>query len=342
MNIYDFVPGAKPSPPDYRDYIYGQIFTIGEPLPSYFNLENYCTPIRDQGNQGACVSFSCEGLKGVQEKKNYPKDTIKLSPLFLYMLCKKLDGIPNEQGTYPRVAMDILLTTGMCSELLCPYKDNVPHPISFIPTAEQLKDAEKYKIKSYARIQTIQEIKHAIFNEGPVLGAFLICENFLKPEQNKFILMPRGIVLGGHALTIVGWDDDLQFTYKDAHNGVRTFKGFFRIRNSWGDWGDCGYAWMPYEYCTRITDIGMSYMMEAWSSVDIVISPPSGNVEIMEMTIGSNIVKINGVEYTIDQPIIYNQAGDRALAPIRFVFERAGWTINFEQLTQKIIAKRYK
>jgi len=49
---------------------------------------------------------------------------------------------------------------------------------------------------------------------------------------------PRESMLGGHAMSIVGWDDD-----KITSIG----RGAFIVRNSWGkDWCEEGYTWYPY------------------------------------------------------------------------------------------------
>jgi C1A family cysteine protease len=49
------------------------------------------------------------------------------------------------------------------------------------------------------------------------------------PEQSEK-------VLGGHAVTLVGYDDT---------------KGTFKVRNSWSaKWGDKGYCYFPYDYIT--------------------------------------------------------------------------------------------
>ncbi len=46
-------------------------------------------------------------------------------------------------------------------------------------------------------------------------------------------------ILGGHAVTIVGYDDT-------------KFGGSFRVHNSWGDkWGDNGGCWMKYLHITN-------------------------------------------------------------------------------------------
>ena len=45
---------------------------------------------------------------------------------------------------------------------------------------------------------------------------------------------PRETIMGGHAVCIVGYDDN---------------KGTFKVRNSWSEkWGDKGYCYFPYKY----------------------------------------------------------------------------------------------
>ena len=47
-------------------------------------------------------------------------------------------------------------------------------------------------------------------------------------------------VLGGHAVSIVGYDDTMPVDGRSP--------GRFIVRNSWGtSWGDNGYFYMPYD-----------------------------------------------------------------------------------------------
>lgn len=86
----------------------------------------------------------------------------------------------------------------------------------------------------------ITSVKYAVANYHAVVFSMHIPESFQyvahdglfrpsKDEQN------RTTPTTPHALTIVGYDDDL-------------FGGAFRVVNSWGtDWGDEGFCWIRYE-----------------------------------------------------------------------------------------------
>jgi len=98
-------------PRDLRDIPMGLVLPP-IPLPAKINYSADMTPVRNQGNEGTCVAFaSVVGVKEYQDTKEYKK-IIELSPRYTYNLCKKNDGSPDEEGTYPRVAMKMLLKYG--------------------------------------------------------------------------------------------------------------------------------------------------------------------------------------------------------------------------------------
>lgn len=59
----------------------------------------------DQGQTSECVGFSTSRLMGLLNRVTYHGSA-------LYAECKKRDGIPNEDGTYLRVAFDVLRELG--------------------------------------------------------------------------------------------------------------------------------------------------------------------------------------------------------------------------------------
>lgn len=115
-----FSLGCLKDPLDSRDIPMGLVLPP-VPVPVSFDFTKSMSPVRNQGSEGTCVAFaSVSGVKEFQDKKEYHK-LVKLSVRFLYSLCKKFDGAPTEEGTYPRIAMKILLNYGVCHELFWPY-----------------------------------------------------------------------------------------------------------------------------------------------------------------------------------------------------------------------------
>jgi hypothetical protein len=66
-------------------------------------------------------------------------------------------------------------------------------------------------------------------------------------EVGKKIMHYRDGTQGGHAMTIVGYNDNIWTDYNE--NGVvdNGEKGAFRVANSWGGWGDGGFVWVAYD-----------------------------------------------------------------------------------------------
>lgn len=213
-----------PSPFDPRDWQYearvaSAVSSIS--LPKKF-LCPHLTPVKDQGQRGTCVAMTLSCIKEYQESIDNPHMKGELmSPNSVYIYRTTSDG-----GMFCRNAMKILHEKGMCTEHLFPYsKDEEPKKIP----KKAVKEALNFRTKSYARIETIDGLKKALIEFGPVLIAFPYYNNgsaqfWKKPSVNANHD-------GGHAVAVVGWDK----------------KGFI-IRNSWGEkWNGDGHVVYPYE-----------------------------------------------------------------------------------------------
>ena len=243
--------GCLPDPMDLRDIPMGLVLPP-IPIPMRVDYSSAMTPVRDQGDEGTCVAFaSVVGVKEYEDSLEYKK-FIGLSPRFLYSLCKKYDGAPEEEGTYPRVAMKILLNYGVCLESFWPYR---PHQTDS-PKKSAENNAKIYCIKAYARLAGILEMKRSLVVNGPFLAGVTVYESWFdkKVTQSGNIPMPKrnDEVAGGHAICIAGFDDA---------------KSAFKFKNSWGDgWADHGYGYLPYDYMKK-------YCQDAWSATDLIENP---------------------------------------------------------------------
>lgn len=141
--------------------------------------------------------------------------------------------------------MIVLQKKGVCTEKTRPYDIG---EFTDVPTNLENKEATKYIIPGYQRLNSISDIKHALCNDHLVVFSIAIYESFENSVGSDGIVpVPQANEqeLGGHAMCIVGYDDTL-------HGGS------FIVRNSWGtNWGDNGYCYMPYTM--------YKYIMDAWT-----------------------------------------------------------------------------
>lgn len=245
---------------DERDYAYSSYMQGGE-LPSRFCLPK--TPFFDQGQRGTCVAVSAMNMKNIQEAK----DTgVKVSPEFIFQESKKIDGLPEgSQGTTPRAALTVLKNLGT------PKYSTYPYCATRDTTAEMLEEAAKYKIESYQRVNTLEELKRALHDENkPVFFGMHVSKKFRRWTQEHdgktFGWHPYEMALGGHMVLVTGYDDNLHYKYID-HDSYPDPQiectGFVQIKNSWSDWGDeDGYAWIPYAWVER--------SLEMYTTADII------------------------------------------------------------------------
>ena len=270
INTQNFTQGYIPSPDNILDYnLCSAIPLDTTTLESKFSWIDYDKITYNQGKLSICVGCASAGIKNIQESIEGDFPNGGLSPLYLYILCKQIDGIPYQLGTYPRTALHILNTKGALPEIDFPMNllsenDQLNYPKV---TDDMVNKALQYKITGYARVtnlSNINEIKKAI-KVSPLLCGLIVTDDFIYAKDG-FVYKPSGNFAGGHATIIYGWSDDLTHTYS---NGV-TEKGFLIGKNSWGNWGDNGKFYIPYNIVNWKSQEGMNFISEMWSSTDMI------------------------------------------------------------------------
>lgn len=326
--------GLYPSQPHWKDYMYACMVPIRATFPSKFSLESYLVhTVPDQGSFGTCVGQAAKRGKEQQEFLNHPLNPPELSAAFAYTEAKKIDGIPGA-GTTLKAMMQVLYTKGICEEALMPYSTIVSDTGNLpVPSAAAYANALNYKIKSYAKITTLAEMKQAIFNKSYLMSAIYVFDSTCVPEDGGFVPIPgttdkTDSILGGHGIPFLGWDDNLTHTYADG----TTCTGFIRAGNSWGpNWGDNGFFWIPYQALTWRSDT-VPFWIESWSNVDVIM--PDNHTTMLELWIDQLKATWNGAEETLDvAPMIYNS---RTMLPIRYIAERLGCKVYWNGVERKV------
>jgi C1A family cysteine protease len=244
--------GCRKDPVDERDILMKMVLPVVR-LPAKIDYTMRMSPVGDQGDEGTCVGFAgIVGVKEYEEKKEAEGSHVPLSVRYAYNWCKKLDGIPDEEGTYPRVMMKVLKNFGVAPSSCWPYK---PHQTDF-PCADADKLAGPYRIMAYARVKSLLDMKRSLVINGPFMAGVEVYEGFMTDEAAKDGIIPLPVkseeFLGGHAICIVGYDEEM---------------GYFKFKNSWGTrWGQKGYGYLPYDYMKK-------YCSDAWSATDLIPNP---------------------------------------------------------------------
>jgi C1A family cysteine protease len=320
-----------PSSYDPRDYIYTQLIgaAAAEP-PVAIDYRSNLPPVFDQEQRGSCVACaSVWTIKAYEEMKqgDYPKTG--LSAAFLYSMCKQNDGMPSEEGTQPKTAMQVLKKYGVCQEAIMPYSTLTDLAEPQVPevSSQALDAAVAFQIQTYAQLcsaydldrsQTLDAMRQALKREGPFMIAILVCDNF-EPDEHNFLPLPKGMVRGGHAVGIVGDLPD---------------RGCLILRNSWGaEWGEKGYAYLPYEWISSTSFMSWS-LMEAWTATDIVKAKAAAQIVI---TPGMNIMMVDGKRSTLPHSLVFSKNTDQ-LHSIKAVAEKMGYKV--ESNTHKIVLTR--
>jgi C1A family cysteine protease len=228
--------GWKPDHPDHRDLLFKRKLKEVQALPPLVDLRPQMPPVFDQGDLGSCTANSSLALAWyLAIKEGHP--SVEPSRLFQYYNTRALEGTTRyDSGASIRDSIKSLAKWGFASETAWPY--NIAK-FKVKPPAAAYNEAKKEIVKQYHSVpQDAGQIKAALALGLPVDFGFTVYKSFESDGVAKTGIVPmpepHEQILGGHAVLIVGYDDEKQM---------------FIVRNSWGvEWGDKGYFYMPYAY----------------------------------------------------------------------------------------------
>ncbi len=221
--------------PDRRDYKFSAIVTAPVELPDKIDLRPAMPPVVQQGYIGSCTACSSIAIVEYILKKDYPKRSFRSSILAQYYWTRKLEGNQaRDSGAQMRTSLKSLNKFGAAHNKFWPYHTR---KFAIAPDRRTRRDAKQHRVIEYRRLdQNLKELKTCLALGFPFIFGFWVYESFESVDDTG--MMPKPNVekerfLGGHAVTIVGYDNS---------------KESFLVRNSWGiSWGLGGHYWMPYE-----------------------------------------------------------------------------------------------
>ena len=191
-------------------------------------------PIGDQGQQGSCVGWGTATTRAIdtyyaKNSNSWSNSTNIMSAAYIYNQVKVSDC---SSGAYVTDALNLLKSQGVCTYSLMTYTDA---NCSKQPNNTQKQDAGTRKIAKWSSIRKsdVASIKSVLNQNKPLVIAVQVDDLFENGgDANHIWKKNNGRTLGGHCITIVGYDDA---------------KNAFYVQNQWGaNWGASGMIWIDY------------------------------------------------------------------------------------------------
>jgi hypothetical protein len=214
-------------------------------LPERVSLEKYCPQRKNQGEQGSCVAWSAAyAARTILEAAaaNVDPNQVAFSPSYLYNQIH----LPNCQGALLPDAMKVMLYKGSVPFKLFPYD---PNTCERMPNDQAHAYASQFRTRGFQRLTqgaddhrvSLQAIKQNLAAGGPVVIGMMVPRSFMQGMMGEQLWQPEPDdnpdygTMGGHAMCLVGYDDNLA-------------GGSVQIMNSWGpEWGKNGLGWVRYK-----------------------------------------------------------------------------------------------
>lgn len=219
---------------------------------------NWVSPILDQANCGSCVAFSAVATLETQYKiaSGFAGFNIQLSPQNLF----SCGGGACDYGWFPESAARYLQRKGVPDEACMPYTSgatgqDVQCSATCPGTAQRSLRIASYKTPT--RAQNITAVKQAL-QGGPLVTTMEAYGDFMMYGGGVYKHV-AGDMIGGHAVSIVGYDDVTRS---------------WIIRNSWGTtWGEDGFGHISYDDTSGISDETWSFEIPSMTGAVSVESP---------------------------------------------------------------------
>jgi hypothetical protein len=238
--------GHIPSPPDARDWLVGAApFLTREAAAGNIDNRVHCPPIVNQIANNCCGHSSADAAYATAMAASAP--IARPSASFLYTGARMQAGGKGaallDEGCMLRALYQFASTWGFVADNRWP---EVPETINMVPADDCFAAGEGATLKAYYSIPAgagMADTLEAAVRRGqfPVF-AMTVDEKWERLGDGIWD-GPDGPALGGHAMFLCGYLDDIKA---------------FLVQNSWGsDWGSFGYGLLAYDAIDR-------YVSEAW------------------------------------------------------------------------------
>lgn len=270
----------------------GKALRKGSPnYPSSYDLRTLSrlTPVKDQGQSGACWAFagigSLESFLMPKEERDFSENNLKNNSGFYFD--------PNSGGNDYMTTAYFSRWDGPMNESDDPYDWKSTSSTSKGYTQKHIQDVLYLPSRSNALDNN--EIKQCVTQYGAVVTSMYMSEgnDQLEAGYGKYhTYYSSKATEQDHEVDIVGWDDNFpasEFTDYENNDAHPAGNGAFIIKNSWGTgWGDSGYFYISY-YDANLDYFSVFDNAESVSDYrSIYSSDPDGYVDDLKPSVQNN------------------------------------------------------
>ena len=317
---------------NYTMYINNQ--TQNTTIPQYYNLKDYghVSPVKDQQSGGNCWAFaslaaleSCI-LKATGDVLDLSEENMKNLMAFFSDYGYNM-RYPNGGGTNDLAIAYLASWMGPVSEENNPYDDKS----TISPILNSILHVQNILLLKRNNFTDNDAIKQAIMQYGAVATIMYYSSSLIKNNEGKIYQYYNGSLSTNHAVTIVGWDDNIKVNNAPGN-------GAWIVKNSWGEswlkqYGHDGYFYVSY-YDTRFASPG------SYSSYTFILNDTLHFDKNYQYDISGHTDFFYIENNTVWYKNLFNAANNEFLAGVSSYFEKnTKWqlTINVNnkfQLTQ--------
>lgn len=321
-----YVTGYTPMPEGEYDALgiaFCASFNDREIPASYVIPESYFPTPGSQGSIGSCTAWAtgyafASFYFAAKNKSGKPANYSQImSPAFIYNDVRTCECGPY-CGAVISYALNLLQNKGVVSWQNMPYSDQSCEK----PTPELYAAAAKNKIGGWNRLidrMNFNEYKEHLSNDVPIIIGVPLGGQF-SGYGNKNTATPftcTQVTAGGHAMLIVGYDDN---------------KRAFKIMNSWGkNWGVNGFIWVDYD-CFKLMmggKGGEAYVVNKdyqLGGSETPIVKPSSNVSASSFQPYGHWEQIKTGHYYIDFGLKIDPKVQASVDKVTYVYDHASFT----------------
>ncbi len=245
--------------------------TDSNTLPSSVDLSasEYFPEIGDQGWVGSCLSWASTYYQFTYEAHKLNNivttNSNAYSPAWTYNFTTSGN---TSSGSYYTDVYSLLINQGAATMNEMPYDGYSDYDTSWPTNIDMMMNALKTRVSSTGKIELSAKgtcytsnkdsdlsAAKALLSSGKVLLVRAQSSSGLKNWSFKNAYGSTDKVAyratksnSGHALTVVGYDDNICCDVNGNGKIEASEKGAFKVANSWGTgWGNSGYIWVLYD-----------------------------------------------------------------------------------------------